>query len=204
VLPGGALLLGTDLPPLPTTAETPLQVGVAAVMAGAALGAAVAIHRYVAVLLLGFVGYGMAALFVIQGAPDLALTQLLVETVTLLIFVFVLRRLPARAPQVRWRLGTAARLAAAAGVGLLVTAFALVAGDARTAEPISGEYLERALPEGGGSNVVNVILVDFRGLDTLGEITVLAVAALGIVSLTRVARRRTEGPTAAPLEDGRP
>ncbi len=204
LLPGAALLLGSDLPALPATAETPLQLGVAVAMAGAAIGAAVAVHRYVAVLLLGFVGYGMAALFVIQGAPDLALTQLLVETVTLLIFVFVLRRLPARAPQSPWRLGTAARLAVAGGVGVLVTAFALVAGGARTREPISGEYLERALPDGGGSNVVNVILVDFRGLDTLGEITVLAVAALGIVSLTRVVKGRAEGRSAPPLEDGRP
>ncbi len=203
-LPGAALLVGTDLPALPATAETPLQLGVAVAMALAAVGTAVATHRYVAVLLLGFVGYGMAALFVIQGAPDLALTQMLVETVTLLIFVFVLRRLPARAPQTRWRLGLAARLVIAGGVGLFVTAFALVAGGARTRSPISEAYLERALPDGGGSNVVNVILVDFRGLDTLGEITVLAVAALGIVSLTRVIRGKTDGPTSPPLEDGRP
>ncbi|MGK2949183.1 MAG: hydrogen gas-evolving membrane-bound hydrogenase subunit E [Acidimicrobiales bacterium] len=203
-LPGGALLVGGDLPALPPASETPLQIAVAVVMAVAAIGAAVAVHRYVAVLLLGFVGYGMAAFFVIQGAPDLALTQMLVETVTLLIFVFVLRRLPARAVQARWRLGTATRLFVAAGVGLMVTGFALVAGGSRTREPISGAYLERALPDGGGSNVVNVILVDFRGLDTLGEITVLAVAALGILSLTRVVRGRAEGPTAAPLEDGQP
>jgi multicomponent Na+:H+ antiporter subunit A len=204
VLPGSALAVGADLPALPATAETPLQAGVAVVMAGAALGAAVATHRYVAVLLLGFVGYGMSALFVIQGAPDLALTQMLVETVSLLIFVFVLRRLPARAPQARWPLGTAARVVIAGGVGVFVAAFGLVAGAARTGEPISGDYLERALPDGGGSNVVNVILVDFRGLDTLGEITVLAVAALGIVSLTRVVRGRSEPPTSPPHEEGRP
>jgi multicomponent Na+:H+ antiporter subunit A len=199
-LPGSALL-GATMPPLPAVAETPLQIGVAVLMAGAAIGAAVAVHRYVAVLLLGFVGYGMAAFFVIQGAPDLALTQMLVETVTLLIFVFVLRRLPARAPQARWRLGTAARLVVAGGVGIMVTAFALLAGGSRTQAPISSGYLEQALSEGGGRNVVNVILVDFRGLDTLGEITVLAVAALGILSLTRVVKGRTEGATEPPLED---
>ena len=203
-LPGTALLVGTELPPLPVLAETPLQIGLAVAMAGAAIGAAVTVHRFVAVLLLGFVGYGMAAFFVIQGAPDLALTQMLVETVTLLIFVFVLRRLPTRAPQVPWRVGTASRLLVAGGVGVLVTGFALVAGSARTAEPISGAFLDRALPDGGGRNVVNVILVDFRGLDTLGEITVLAVAALGIVSLTRVVRGLTDGPAGPPLEDGRP
>jgi multisubunit Na+/H+ antiporter MnhB subunit len=60
---------------------------------------------------------------------------------------------------------------------------------ARTEAPISDEYLERAYPDGGGNNVVNVIIVDFRGLDTLGEITVLAVAALGVAAIVRAGRR---------------
>ena len=70
----------------------------------------------------------------------------------------------------------------------------LVAGQARTQPPASQAYLDQALPEGGGSNVVNVVLVDFRGFDTRGEITVLAVAALGIASLVLAGRRRERSP----------
>jgi multisubunit Na+/H+ antiporter MnhB subunit len=68
----------------------------------------------------------------------------------------------------------------------------LVSTQSRTAPPASQAYLERSLPEGGGSNVVNVILVDFRGFDTLGEITVLASAAIGAVALARAGRRHAE------------
>ncbi len=73
--------------------------------------------------------------------------------------------------------------------GIFVFVLTLVMVGARTAEPISGEYLERAVPEGGGNNVVNVILVDFRGFDTMGEITVLVVAALGVAAIVRANRR---------------
>jgi multicomponent Na+:H+ antiporter subunit A len=71
--------------------------------------------------------------------------------------------------------------------------FALYASSSRTAPSVGGDYLERSVPEGGGNNVVNVILVDFRGVDTLGEITVLMVAGLGIANLVRIGRlRRTQ------------
>jgi multicomponent Na+:H+ antiporter subunit A len=82
------------------------------------------------------------------------------------------------------------RLAVALGVGAFVTVATLVSSQARTAAPASQAYLDQALPEGGGSNVVNVVLVDFRGFDTLGEITVLAVAAMGIASLVLSGRGR--------------
>jgi multicomponent Na+:H+ antiporter subunit A len=82
----------------------------------------------------------------------------------------------------------------AGAVGLGVFWFALIAGGVRVANPISTELVQRSLPEADGRNVVNVVLVDFRGLDTLGEISVLAVAAVGVVALARVGRRR-------PVED---
>jgi multicomponent Na+:H+ antiporter subunit A len=192
-LPGVALLTGTRLPDGVVVGESPLQAVVAVVVLVAALGAAVARRRFAAVLFLGGVGFGVAVLFVIQGAPDLALTQLLVETLAVVIFVLVLRHLPERFEPSEWRLGQATRMVLAGGVGVFVTAFSLVAAGARTAEPVSGAYLEQAVPEAGGQNVVNVILVDFRAFDTLGEITVLTVAALGIVSLVR-AGHRPEGP----------
>ncbi|MDQ3385071.1 MAG: DUF4040 domain-containing protein [Actinomycetota bacterium] len=182
-LPGLALLRGPGLPAGLPLAESPLQVVVAALVIGAAVGAAAARRRFAAVLCLGGVGYGVAVLFVVQGAPDLALTQLLVETLAVVIFVLVLRHLPERFAQTPRRISRVARALIAGGVGVFVASFAVIAGSARQDPSISGELLARSLPEGGGRNVVNVILVDFRGLDTLGEITVLAVAALGIASL---------------------
>jgi multicomponent Na+:H+ antiporter subunit A len=110
------------------------------------------------------------------------------------IFVFVLRRLPSHFTRRRLRLSQAGRLAVALAVGTFVTCAVLVSTQARTGPAASQAYLDRAYAEGGGSNVVNVILVDFRGLDTLGEITVLAVAAMGITSLVLVSRRRGQTP----------
>jgi multicomponent Na+:H+ antiporter subunit A len=188
-VPGWVLATGTRWPELPGLTDSLLQVVVGAGILGAATGAAVVRRRFDAVLLLGGVGFSLALLYVIHGAPDLALTQLLIETLGVLLFVLVLRRLPTRATDRSWRLGLGVRLAVSAAVGAFVFAFALLATGSRTASPVSDEYLAQALPEGHGRNVVNVILVDFRGLDTLGEITVLAVAALGIVSLVRAALR---------------
>jgi multicomponent Na+:H+ antiporter subunit A len=188
VLPG-IPLLGVGLPDGVTLAESPLQVAVVALVVAAAAGAALARRRFAAVLFLGGVGYGIAILFLIQGAPDLALTQILVETLALVIFVLVLRHLPERFEPEPWRLRQGIRLAVSAAMGLFVAAFVLVAAGSRTEEPISDEFLARALPEGGGRNVVNVILTDFRGLDTMGEITVLTVAALGIASMVAAGRR---------------
>ena len=182
-LPGVALLGGPGIPTDLPLAESALQAVVALLIVVAALVAATVRRRFAAVLALGGVGYGVAVLFVVQGAPDLALTQLLVETLVIVIFVLVLRHLPERFSRPPRRLPSVMRAAVAGGVGVLVAAFAVIAGSARTSPGVSGDLLARSLPEGGGRNVVNVILVDFRGLDTLGEITVLAVAALGIASL---------------------
>lgn len=193
LVPGTALLTGTritgDLAPW----DQPLQAVVAVIVAGAAIATARAHRRFTAVLFLGAVGYGTAVLFVLQGGPDLALTQFLVETLALVIFVFVLRRLPATFTPRRIPLSQAARVAVALAVGSVVTVAVLVMTQARTAAPASQAYLDRALPEGGGKNVVNVVLVDFRGFDTLGEITVLAVAAMGIASLVLAGRGRRHG-----------
>ena len=205
-LPGSALVR-TPFPTGLRLLDNPLQAVVGLAILGSALATVLLKRRFAAVLSLGGVGFGVAVLFIIQGAPDLALTQLLVETLTLVMFVLVLRHLPERFEPARWRPGESARIVVSIGVGLFVAAFALVAGSARSVESISGEYLARALPEGGGRNVVNVILVDFRGLDTMGEITVLLVAALGIASLVLSARRTATGDPAevegAPVDPDR-
>lgn len=190
VLPGSALLLATQITGDLRAWDRPLQAVVAVVIAVAAVATVRAHRRFTAVLTIGAVGYGIAVLFVLQGGPDLALTQFLIETLTLVLFMFVLRRLPANFTRQSMRTGQGVRLVVSLAVGAFVTAAVLVSGQARTAPPASQAYLDQSLPDGGGRNVVNVVLVDFRGFDTLGEITVLVVAAMGIASLVLAGRAR--------------
>jgi multicomponent Na+:H+ antiporter subunit A len=194
-LPGVALVAGTRLTADLRAWDTPLQVLVGVVIAAAAIATARAHRRFTAVLYLGAVGYGIAVMFVLQGGPDLALTQFLVETLTLVVFVFVLRRLPATFSRRPLRSSRIVRLVISLAVGVFVTSAVLVSAQAREAEPVSQAYLDRSLPDGHGRNVVNVILVDFRGFDTLGEITVLVVAAMGIATLVLAGRRRASRPS---------
>jgi multicomponent Na+:H+ antiporter subunit A len=186
---GWALASEVRLPDDAVFADSGVQVAAAATATAAAVGAALAGRRFVAVLLLGAVGYSVAVLFVVQGAPDLALTQFLVETLSVVLFVLVLRQLPERFARAPFRSQTVLRAAVALSAGVLVTLAVLSTAAARTQPPVSDEYLARALPDGGGKNVVNVILTDFRALDTMGEITVLAVAAVGVASLVAAVRR---------------
>jgi multicomponent Na+:H+ antiporter subunit A len=185
VVPGVLLAQHWTLPTELALTESPIQAAAALGVVAAAFGAARMRRRLAAVLLLGAVGYGVAILFVIQGAPDLALTQLLIETLFLALFVLVLKRLPDNFETLQWRLAQTTRIAVATGVALTAGAFALWATAGRVAPPGIEEFMARAEPEGGGRNVVNVILTDFRALDTLGEITVLAVAALGVMALVK-------------------
>jgi multicomponent Na+:H+ antiporter subunit A len=185
-----SVLVRANWPGWPVVAESPAQVVIAVLIAVSAFAATVARRRFSAALLLGAVGYGMSLVFVVQGAPDLALTQFAIETLTVVAFVLVLRFLPAEFHRRRPALGVPVRVAVSATVAVAVFAFAIVSAAARQADPISDELIERSLPEAGGRNVVNVVLVDFRGLDTLGEISVLVVAGLGVVALGRVGRRQ--------------
>ncbi len=161
-----------------SVAEAVLAVFVAA----CALAVTWSQSRLAAVLLLGAVGYAVAGLFVVYAAPDLALTLLLVETITVAMFAFVLLRLPRRFEIYKWRIRGWVRGAVALAVGVFVSAGTLIAAAQRTTRPVSEQYAELA-PAAGGTNVVNVILTDFRALDTLGEITVVAIAALGVAAL---------------------
>ncbi|MHB1139488.1 MAG: hydrogen gas-evolving membrane-bound hydrogenase subunit E [Microthrixaceae bacterium] len=184
---GVPLLAGIDVPPL-RLAASPLQLLVGVLVVAAACAAALARRRFAAVVLVGVVGYGMAGLYLIQGAPDLAITQLLIETLGIVVFVLVVRHLPARFDPVRLRGSQLPRVAVAVVSAIVVFAVTLaVAG--RSERTVADGYLARSYPEGGGNNVVNVIIVDFRAFDTLGEITVLVVAALGVASLIGARRR---------------
>lgn len=193
VLPGAALLMAAPPWPVLPLASNALQAAICLLAVVAALASTLVARRFAAVLLLGAVGYSVAALFVLHGAPDLALTQMLVETLSLVIFVLVLRHLPSRFGTRPAPIDRVLRFGVAALVGAGVFVFALMAGAARTGPSVSREYIARAYPEAEGRNIVNVILVDFRALDTLGEITVLLTAALGIASLV-VGGRLTRSP----------
>ncbi|HYG84787.1 MAG TPA: monovalent cation/H+ antiporter subunit A [Azospirillum sp.] len=179
---------------LTPAAIDPVLALIWAIGAACALGAAwqAKYHRLVALILLGGTGLVTCVTFVWFSAPDLALTQLLVEVVTTILLLLGLRWLPkrldvpgARPPEV---ITTTRRLrdlgiAITAGLGMAALAFGVMTRF--PPEILAEHFLERAYTEGGGTNVVNVILVDFRGFDTLGEITVLAAVALTAYALLR-------------------
>lgn len=163
--------------------DTPLQLTVAVLVVAGGIGATMARNRLSAVLMVGVTGYGCAVAFAFHGAPDLALTQLLVETVTLVIFVLVLRTLPAETARPTMETNRLPRALLAITVGASVAVLGAFAMAARAGEGVSGLLPEAAYLRGYGANAVNVILVDIRAWDTLGEISVLLVAATGVASM---------------------
>ncbi|MFZ4518862.1 MAG: hydrogen gas-evolving membrane-bound hydrogenase subunit E [Microthrixaceae bacterium] len=174
-------------------AESWLQVVAAVLTGGLALAMVRARRRFTAAVLLGGSGYGLALIFLLHGAPDLAITQFLIDTLSIVLFLLVMSRLPDRfRPPPSW-VPNGLRLGLAVLVGVAVAGFSLAASAARTEPSVGEEYVQRSEPEAGGRNVVNVTIVDFRGFDTLGEITVLGVAAVGVVNLVTAARRRRRG-----------
>lgn len=189
LLPGSAMILAlngrTELRPWDSLG----QLLVAIIIVIAAILTTRARRRLKAVVLVGVTGYGTAMLFLLHGAPDLALTQVLVETVSLVVFVLVLRRLPGYftdrpLSRVRyWRMAIGGLVAAT------VAGAMIVATGARGATPVSAAFPEQAVGFGGGRNIVNVTLVDIRAWDTLGEIAVLVAAATGVASLIFIGSR---------------
>jgi multicomponent Na+:H+ antiporter subunit A len=182
VLPGATLLLKHDgfAVAAAWSEVLPHEWALAALVVAGAGATAFARSRMLAVAALGVVGFSVALLFLGLGAPDLAMTQMLVETLIVVIILLVLRHLPAiRAERAEGGLSRAASAALALGAGAVVTALSLAVVAAPLDMAVPQFYVDRAVPEGFGRNVVNVILVDFRALDTLGEVAVLGVAALG-------------------------
>lgn len=169
--------------------QTPMQIVVAPIMILAGIVAVRARKRYTGVVLVSVTGLGMVLLFATSGAPDLALTQVLVETVTLVTFALVLRRIPARLGEHNASVWPVARAVLAIAVGATMALVAMVATGARVAEPISDAFPDLAYELGHGKNVVNVALVDLRGWDTMGELSVLILAATGVASLVFVTHR---------------
>jgi multicomponent K+:H+ antiporter subunit A len=187
------------------TAElAPLDVITAAgafILVVAALATAV-LHRrrLVALITISVVGLLVAVAFVHLAAPDLALTQLLVEMVTILLVLLALDYLPQRTPLESHPVRRArdVLVGAAAGAGVAALAWGVLT---RPADSISRYFVEQSKPAGGGTNIVNVILVDFRGFDTLGEIAVLGIAALGVVMLLSGVDLAGSRATAPPARD---
>ncbi len=183
--------------------SSPFQMIAGAVIVIGAVAAARANKRFMAVLLVSVTGYGVALLFALQGAPDLALTQMLVETIILVAFVLAMRSLP---PRLRERTATGThrvvRLIIGVGFGATMVVVAIVAMGARIHDPVSLSLPKLAYEGGGGLNVVNVTLVDIRAWDTFGEISVLAMAATGVASLIFVRGRGQRLPRAETVETG--
>jgi multicomponent Na+:H+ antiporter subunit A len=185
--------------------DSRIQLAAAALMGVAAILTVRSRRRLRAVLLVGVTGYGTALLFVAHGAPDLALTQILVETFLLVTFVLVMRRLPPFFSDRPFNLARWVRVAIGVATGTVVAGFALVSTNARTAKPVSDGFAKPAVEYGGGDNIVNVTLVDIRAWDTLGELSVLVVAATGVASLIflitdRSGRTHRAVPTADPTD----
>ncbi len=186
---GSALALNRTWPDELFVWDSPAQLAIGVVMIAAALAATRATNRFQAVVLVGVTGFGLSALFAMQGAPDLALTQILVEVVTLVAFVLVLRRLPGRLGARHGSVARLPRAILAIGVGVVMGAVAFVALGARVDLPISRQMPQLAYEEGHGRNVVNVILVDIRAWDTMGELAVIIAAATGVASLIFISTR---------------
>ncbi len=187
----GVGLLVTLIPALRLPLEWPSFMGVRPyealvllLMAVAAFYTARSRSPMFAVVALGLVGYGIALVYLFYGAPDLAMTQLLVETLTVLVFAFVFAAMPifAKEKAVPWTVLLGAGIGAAVTWGILLTS-----GQTKL-PPVSEFFAEESYASAHGRNVVNVILVDFRALDTLGEVVVLVLAGLGAFALLRRSR----------------
>lgn len=199
--PGSALVVASATGAWPAVWrwwDEPLQAVLVVVALATAVATAVSRNRRAAFVMAGVSGYAVAGLFVVAGAPDVALTQALVESITLAAAVLVLRGLPptfepspdslVKGPK-PW-----VRAVLAVSAGAVASLLAAVALGARTATPVSVDFARLAYDLGYGENVVNVTLVDLRAWDTFGEITVLTVAATGVASLVFLRQRTGRAP----------
>ena len=180
---GGTLLIGRPWPAQVALWASPVEAVIGLVFAVAAVFAVRTRRRLVAVILVGVTGYCSALIFAGYGAPDLALVQVLIETVSIVAFVLVLRRLPAAFSARALRRSRWGRPAVALLVGLVMFGTAIAVSGAPQQTPVSADYPHLASQAGSGQNVVNVAVVDIRAWDTLGEISALLAAATGVASL---------------------
>ncbi|MCI2956667.1 DUF4040 family protein [Agromyces atrinae] len=198
----------TDLPPVVGDPTRPLDWVLVALILSGTVAAVLAHTRVAAIVVMGMIGFAMTLWFFWLGAADVALTQLLVEILTVCVLVLVLRHLPRRFHRDRMpRRMFSAIVAVLAGVA--TTAAVLALTGRRELSAAADYFLGNAEEETGGANIVNTILVDFRALDTLGELTVLGIAGVAMAVLLSARRMSTlaedDSPfvTASPLADAR-
>ncbi|GGJ83684.1 Na(+)/H(+) antiporter subunit A [Lentibacillus kapialis] len=182
---GGITIDFSDLAPV-----TAIEVSVALMVAAAAIGTIFVKKNLAVILIAGVAGYGVSLLFVIYRAPDLALTQLVVETVSVALFLLCFYHLPDLKKRNEPLKTKTINTIISVGFGAMVTMIGISAHSSDWFGTISDYFLKTSHSLGGGDNVVNVILVDMRGLDTLFEITVLGIAALAIYTLIKFKTNR--------------
>ncbi len=173
------------VPPLTAVDGLPHELLIAALLIAAVVFVSATRSRLGAVASLGIVGFSVALVYVLFSAPDLGITQVLIETLTVILLVLVLFRLPDFVDLSTQR-DRVRDLIVSGLVGLTFTILVLFAIDVQYFDPISQFFVEQSVPGGFGHNIVNVILVDFRALDTLGEIYVLALAAIGVYAMVKL------------------
>lgn len=162
------------------------EIIIIAVMLVAALFVPFANSRVIAILFTGAVGYMVTLLFVIFRAPDLALTQMIVETVSVVLFLICFRFFPQLKKETAAVSSKVKNIVISIGVGLVMMLVALAAIGSSPFEPISEYFVKESYSAAGGKNIVNVILVDFRGFDTLFEIMVLGIATFAIFGMVKL------------------
>jgi len=184
-----ALVLAGGLD-LPSPGFRLATFALAALLLATALVAALASdHALASFMAAGVAGFGAAVQFLVGGAPDLAFTQVAVEALAIVLFLAILGRLPLRGPDPRAPGERRRDAAIAIAFGGAITLMMLAVAAAPRDGALSRWFSENSVPAAHGRNVVNVIIVDFRALDTLGEIAVLAFAALRAIALVRGTRR---------------
>jgi multicomponent Na+:H+ antiporter subunit A len=179
---GGLVLGGFTILPAEAPMPTLIEWAMLALAVFGTVATTATRSRLLAILALGLLGSTVAAIFVFYGAIDVAMTQLLVETLIVVIVAVALLKLPRLAPnpglRIRW-----GHLSVSAAVGLAVSLSLMAVLTTDLDRDVTGFFEQASYPEALGRNIVNVILVDFRALDTLGEIAVVVIAALGAVAL---------------------
>lgn len=193
----GFSILKNDAFTIDTSNVAPIglyEIVLAVIIVVASLTILMAKSRLTSIVALGAIGYTVALFFVLFRAPDLVLTQLVIETVSVALFLLCFYHLPKmsrKEERIKFKLTNAI---VAAGVGIVVTLIALSAHSTKIFDSIAHYYIENTAEKAGGGNMVNVILVDFRGFDTMFEIAVLGIAALGIYGMVRLrlSRRKSE------------
>lgn len=165
---------------------TVLEIVVVLAITIAAIGTLFSNHNVAAILILGITGYGVAILFVLYRAPDLALTQLVIETITVVLFLLCFYHFPKLKKRMETKRTKTVNLLISIGFGALMTMIGIASLSSVWFDKISEYFVETSLPIGGGKNIVNVILVDMRGFDTLFEITVLGIAGLAVFGLIKL------------------